>query len=466
MIMNTDLTIVVCSNRIDNIDRYTRPLISELGDLYSLVILIDSEADVSRYGSIIDLAHRNNVDLELTSVSGLSSLRNVALERCSTKYILFVDDDVTLDSVTVIEILKNLKHGFQIVGLRLMPPPNKKIDKWYITENQYHYLGIHSRKNKNSIWGACMAFDLAYIHSKGLLFREDLSRKGKSFISGEDTSFIQSLKESGAKSVLLTDVVATHHVDKNRLRFHIFTKRVFWQGVTESIRHNVKGGTRKELKRNLSIIATLKYIFIGLLWMSVFLTGIAYGKFHRVRNIRKKVLFICTGNYYRSRLAEIYFNHLAQKNELPWRAISRGFWTDNPDNKGPISKHVSDELNRMGISYSQQRMPVTLSRKDLAEADLVIAVNEPEHRPYIERHFTEHKRDLLYWNIPDQQEMQPIKALQVLRKEIENLIDTIWSEENELKRHSRHPRLGARAKPLLYRQENLIARDQGHQEIH
>ena len=37
-----------------------------------------------------------------------------------------------------------------------------------------------------------------------------------------------------------------------------------------------------------------------------------------------RVLFVCTGNYYRSRFAEAVFNHLAAARGLPWRAVSRG----------------------------------------------------------------------------------------------------------------------------------------------
>ena len=38
----------------------------------------------------------------------------------------------------------------------------------------------------------------------------------------------------------------------------------------------------------------------------------------------KTVLFLCTGNYYRSRFAEVLFNSVAGKMGLPWRASSRG----------------------------------------------------------------------------------------------------------------------------------------------
>ena len=43
----------------------------------------------------------------------------------------------------------------------------------------------------------------------------------------------------------------------------------------------------------------------------------------------KTVVFVCTGNYYRSRFSEYLFNALAKKSGLQWRATSRGLraWT-------------------------------------------------------------------------------------------------------------------------------------------
>jgi protein-tyrosine phosphatase len=51
------------------------------------------------------------------------------------------------------------------------------------------------------------------------------------------------------------------------------------------------------------------------------------------------VLFLCSGNYYRSRFAEVYFNRLAEQQPSAWRADSRGLALD-PANPGPISRHA------------------------------------------------------------------------------------------------------------------------------
>ncbi|MBN2191381.1 MAG: hypothetical protein JW751_01075 [Polyangiaceae bacterium] len=37
-----------------------------------------------------------------------------------------------------------------------------------------------------------------------------------------------------------------------------------------------------------------------------------------------QVLFLCTGNYYRSRFAEAVFSHGASQRAVGWRALSRG----------------------------------------------------------------------------------------------------------------------------------------------
>src|SRR5690242_8514602 len=103
----------------------------------------------------------------------------------------------------------------------------------------------------------------------------------------------------------------------------------------------------------------------------------------------RSVLFLCTGNYYRSRFAEIVFNDLARKRALNWRADSRGLArVFGPWNVGPISKYAVDALAARGISCtSMARNSMHCFEEDLKHADIVIALKEAEHRPMLAQHF-------------------------------------------------------------------------------
>jgi hypothetical protein len=63
----------------------------------------------------------------------------------------------------------------------------------------------------------------------------------------------------------------------------------------------------------------------------------------------RHVLFLCTGNYYRSRLAEELFNHRAERLGLDWRATSRALAIERgaEENVGPISDHAIRALDKL-----------------------------------------------------------------------------------------------------------------------
>ena len=90
------------------------------------------------------------------------------------------------------------------------------------------------------------------------------------------------------------------------------------------------------------------------------------------------VLFLCSGNYYRSRFAEIYFNWLA-----PQRAPSvagRVAWiSTEPCQRGPDLKHAVAGLQARGIEVPDpRRHPQVVEERDFDAFELVIAVKEAE----------------------------------------------------------------------------------------
>jgi protein-tyrosine phosphatase len=145
----------------------------------------------------------------------------------------------------------------------------------------------------------------------------------------------------------------------------------------------------------------------------------------------RKILFLCTGNYYRSRFAEHLFNHLAESRNLPWRADSRGLSNETgPWKTGPISKYALEGLQTRKIPATQShREPVYCEEPDLHQADLVIALKEAEHRPLMRKRFPTWVDRIEYWHIHDIDVALPVAALAELEQLVRGLADRLAGQE-------------------------------------
>ena len=151
----------------------------------------------------------------------------------------------------------------------------------------------------------------------------------------------------------------------------------------------------------------------------------------------KQLLFVCTGNYYRSRFAEILFNAGAARRGLAWRATSRGTDVDGAGkwNVGPISVHAREALEARGVPLDPAlRMPMSLTADDLAGADLVVAVCEAEHRPLLARTIPAWAKRVTYWRVEDLHLTPADEALAALEGEVRRLIDQLG--RSSVERHA------------------------------
>lgn len=135
-----------------------------------------------------------------------------------------------------------------------------------------------------------------------------------------------------------------------------------------------------------------------------------------------KVLFICTGNFYRSRFAEIYFNHLAQVHGLAHRAFSRGFEVWAARNKGPLSRHTLGYLDEIGVPAPEPAgFPVQLCEEDFARASRIIALDRDEHLPMVLRDFPHRLPEVEFWAFADVPFADPEVVLPAVRRQVEDL---------------------------------------------
>lgn len=136
------------------------------------------------------------------------------------------------------------------------------------------------------------------------------------------------------------------------------------------------------------------------------------------------LLFLCTGNYYRSRFAEHYFNYLAVEKNLSWKAESRGLepWPGNP---GPISVHTARALEMLQIDVGELRMPLAVTQEDFDRAAHVIAVKEAEHRDMMARLFPSLADKVEYWHVHDLDCSLPDDTICHLKREVEELVERL-----------------------------------------
>lgn len=144
--------------------------------------------------------------------------------------------------------------------------------------------------------------------------------------------------------------------------------------------------------------------------------------------MKNTVLFLCTGNYYRSRYAEIFFNHLAAKKQLNWQADSRGLEANTGQNIGPISTFTLKYLANQGIQLNEPiRFPMQLEEKDLQAAGLIVAVNRVEHKPMMKKYFPAWTEKITYWDVADLDITDSENALSAIEEQIYLIIHTTRS---------------------------------------
>jgi len=145
-------------------------------------------------------------------------------------------------------------------------------------------------------------------------------------------------------------------------------------------------------------------------------------------NVRR-VLFLCTGNYYRSRFAETLFNHLVRDRNLNWKAESAGLAIERLERgAGNLSVHAATRLKAMNLATDHGRGPRACRDSILMEADRIIALHEVEHRALVEGRHPCAATKVEYWHVPDIDGAEPQDALDAIEKLVRDLVDDLRAE--------------------------------------
>src|SRR5437868_1097042 len=134
----------------------------------------------------------------------------------------------------------------------------------------------------------------------------------------------------------------------------------------------------------------------------------------------KTILFLCTGNYYRSRFAEVLFNSVADKMGLPWRASSRGLALERGvNNVGPMAVSAIKALEALGVRAADAvtRLPAQVTTDDLERAALIVALEHAEHLPLLQERFPAWVEKVEFWHVDD-----ALEVLGLIEQEVLSLV--------------------------------------------
>jgi cupin fold WbuC family metalloprotein len=183
------------------------------------------------------------------------------------------------------------------------------------------------------------------------------------------------------------------------------------------------------------------------------------------------VLFLCTGNYFRSRFAEQWFNHRARQLGLDdqVQACSAGLGV-RPDsgNVGPMAKEALAALRERGLELdpADLALPHQVSRQELEQASCVIAVDAEAHRPMVQAQCPDWEEQITFWSVKDlgegEADADPIVQLQgrveqllqrwqvQLKRIDQHLLDAVATEARQRERLRRNHN--------LHRESDLVQR--------
>ena len=152
----------------------------------------------------------------------------------------------------------------------------------------------------------------------------------------------------------------------------------------------------------------------------------------------KTALFLCTGNCYRSRYAEVLFNSVAGKMSLPWNASSRGLALERGvNNVGPMAASAVKALEARGLRAISEfgRFPIQVTVDDFKAAHWIVALKEAEHLPLLQERYPTWVEKVEFWQVEDDKE-----ALGLIEREVMNLVARILGGGE---REDSHPTLAS-----------------------
>jgi glycosyltransferase involved in cell wall biosynthesis len=241
------VSIIVCTyNREKLLEKTLLSLVEQdlAGDAYEIVVVDNASSDNTR--AVVERIAKSSGKIRYIYESrvGVAIARNTGARMSRGRYITFFDDDNVADVSCVRELLCPFEE--------ILPRPSivaGRIDlDWEGNERPLWFSDRYDRWVSRYDFGdqprqltaddyivtMNVAFDREdYLTSGGI--REDLSRKGRMFITSGDVDLFVRMLSNGMHAYYQPSALAFHFVPKSRQKRSWLMKRIFGEGTTQIV---------------------------------------------------------------------------------------------------------------------------------------------------------------------------------------------------------------------------------------
>ena len=188
---------------------------------------------------------------------GLSFARNRGIEEARGQYVAYIDDDACASPQWLERIVDAFERDGDIaaVGGDIDPLWGKKKPDW-ISPPMYTYFSCKRFASEamympkgSYFFGANMAFTKKLLQACGG-FPTNLGRVKRNLLSNEEWPVFQYIDSQQLKKWYSPEIKVDHLVPGERMTIRFFTRRLWWQGVSNTV-HSLecKGESREEVAR-------------------------------------------------------------------------------------------------------------------------------------------------------------------------------------------------------------------------
>jgi glycosyltransferase involved in cell wall biosynthesis len=175
---------------------------------------------------------------------GLSVARNTGIREAAGRYVAFIDDDGLADPRWLEEIVARFDADERVasVGGNIFPLFEVEPPAW-VTPHLYPYFSCKTFSKDEEYLGPGL-----YFFGTNMAFRKDvleasggfdacLGRKGNNLLSNEEWTVFHYIDRQGLLKLSSPEVNVRHMIPPSRLIRRFFIRRLWWQGVSDTVFH-------------------------------------------------------------------------------------------------------------------------------------------------------------------------------------------------------------------------------------